>query len=249
MPHLFEFRIGKSIAHRLDPRCKFFLLCMISAGLVSASWAACISLLLLTLCLLKSMGMGLLDLARQLRYFILFLLLIIGVRGLAEPGPVLFSLFAYPVSTFGLTQGCLVAIRFFIIMILGLVFCVSTRPSELKAAAQWFLTPIPGIPEQRVGVMISLSLRFLPMIFRQVRESRQAIHARCGTRQKNPVKRMSTLSLSLLGKTFRSADIMAVAMEARCYTDSRTDPEFHPSGKEPLALALGICTTLCLIYF
>jgi len=247
MPNLFEFKSGKSLAHILDPRCKFFLLCIISAGLVSASLPMCLTLLLLVFVLLKSMGIGPVRLALQLRYFILFLFMIILVRGLAEPGPKLFTLIAYPVSISGLTQGSLVAIRFFTVMVLGLVFSATTRPSELKAAVQWFLKPIPFIPEQRAGVIISLALRFLPMILSQAKESGQAIDARCGNLLKNPIKRMSTLILALLGKTFKSADQLAIAMEARCYTETRTDPGFRPSGKEPLALAVGISIFLVLI--
>ncbi len=249
MPNLFEFRPGKSLAHLLDPRCKFFLVCIISSGLVSASWPACILLLLLVLLLLKSMGINPVRLVLQLRYFILFLFMIILVRGLAEPGPELFTLVAYPVSIAGLIQGGLVALRFFTVMVLGLAFSATTRPSELKAAVQWFLKPIPFIPEQRAGVIISLALRFLPMILSQARESGMAIDARCGNLRKNTLKRRSTLVLALLGKTFTTADQLAIAMEARCYTENRTDPGFHPSGKERLSLAAGICIFLVLILF
>ncbi len=248
MPNIFEFRPGKSIAHLLDPRCKFFLLCIISAGLESASRPLCIILMLFGLLVLKSMGIGPVHLVRQLKYFILFLVMIILVRGLAVPGPKLFSLAVYPVSIPGLTQGGLVALRFFLVMVIGVIFSATTRPSELKAAVQWFLKPIPFIPEQRAGVIISLALRFLPMALSQAKESGQAIEARCGNQNKNPLKRISTLVLALLGKTFRSADQLTIAMEARCYTENRTDPGFHPSGKDPLALAAGICIFLVLIY-
>ncbi len=252
MPNLFEFKPGKTLAHRLDPRCKFFLLCIISAGLVAASWSACLALLILILLELKSMGIRPLDLLRQLWAFMLFLLLIIFVRGLTEPGPQLFTLVVYPISISvsipGLTQGGLVALRFFTVMVLGLVFSAGTRPSDLKAAVQWILSPVPFIPEKRVGMMISLALRFLPMILTQTQESRQAIQARCGNLEKNPLKRMSTLVLALLGKTFKNAEDLISAMEARCYTQNRTDPTFQPNGTTPVALAAGICIFLTLIF-
>lgn len=249
MPSLFDFTPGKTLVHRLDPRCKFFLTCLISAGLVSAAFGVCMALLILIFIILKSMGICPTGLVRRLKGFIFFLVMIILVRGLTEEGPPLFHLLSYPISIQGLTQGGLVALRFFTVMVLGLVFSASTRPSELKAAVQWFLKPIPFIPEQRAGVIISLAIRFLPMILSQAEESGLAIQARCGNRPKNPLKRTSTLVWALLGKAFRGADELALAMEARCYTEKRTDPVFHISCADPIALAAGIGIFLALINF
>lgn len=185
---------------------------------------------------------------KHLRYFILFLVFIILARGLTIPGDPLFSFYGTPISAQGLYQGGLVALRFFLVMVTGLLFSATTRSASLKNAAQWYLKPIPFVPEKRVAVMISLALGFLPLILQQAEETRNAIHSRCGNLEKNPVKRFTRLTLPLLKKTFLSADHLILAMEARCYSEDRTDPEFKPGGREAIFIIAGLGFWLCSLF-
>ncbi len=246
--NLFEFKPGQSLVHTLDPRCKFFLICLLSIGLVSAGWMACMVGTIFMLLSLRLIRINPMELVQQLKFFFFFLGVIVLIRGFTTPGTPLVSLFGYSITEEGLSQGGLVALRFFLVMVLGLIFSATTRPADLKAAVQWFLAPIPFIPEKRVGIMISLALRFLPLIFSQAGETRQAIRARCGSRQKNPVKRITTLGLALLTRSVQSADGLAMAMEARCYTDTRTDPKLCPGGRERHAIAVVCGIFLALVF-
>ncbi len=247
--NLFEFKPGASLIHNLDPRCKFFMICLLSLGFISAGFPACMAGLLFMLISLKFIRINFVDVIRQLKFFLFFLGVIVLIRGATTPGTPLASLSGYSITEEGLADGGLVALRFFLVMVLGLLFSATTRPADLKAAVQWLLAPIPLVPEKRVGIMISLALRFLPLIFSQASETRQAIQARCGNQQKNPVKRITTLAMALLIKSFKSADGLALAMEARCYTDNRTDPKLCPSGRERHAIAVvcGIFLVLVLL--
>lgn len=241
---LFEFKSGHTMAHTLDPRCKFFILCLLGAGLASASYTVCTLILFALVLMLLGLGTTAMALAKQLRYFILFLALIVLVRALVTPGTAVVTIFGSPLSHQGLMDGGLVALRFLTVMILGLVFSATTSSAQLKAAVQWFLKPVPFIPEKRAAMVMGLALRFLPTIFSQARESDQAIAARCGHCRKNPVKRIAVFTLSLLSKSFRQADHLSLAMEARCYTENRTDPTFRSSGRELPALVLAAAVTL-----
>jgi energy-coupling factor transporter transmembrane protein EcfT len=134
-------------------------------------------------------------------------------------------------------------------MLTGLIVSLTTKPSSVKGAVQWFLKPVPFIPEKRVGVMISLALKFMPLILKQINEILNARKARCGDLEKNPIKRIRGLVLPLLKKTFLSADNLVFAMESRCYDDDRTDSEFTPSGREPFFLACSFVLCFCFIWF
>ncbi len=246
--NLFEFKPGLSLIHALDPRCKFFLICLLSLGFVSAGWLSCMAGGIFMWLSLRLIRIKFVDVIRQLKFFLFFLGVIVLIRGATTPGTPLASLFGYSITAEGLSGGGLVTLRFFLVMILGLLFSATTRPADLKAAVQWFLAPIPFVPEKRVGIMISLALRFLPLIFSQASETHQAIQARCGNRQKNPVKRVTTLAMALLIKSFKSADGLALAMEARCYTDNRTDPKLCPGGKERHAIAV-VCGVFLVLVF
>ncbi len=88
----------------------------------------------------------------------------------------------------------------------------------------------------------------LPLILQQAEETRNAVNSRCGNLEKNPVKRFSHLTLPLLKKTFLSADHLIHAMEARCYSEDRTNPEFEPSGKETIFIIAVLGFWLCSLF-
>lgn len=230
--NLFTFRQGVSTLHGLDTRCKIFLVCVLSLAILGANFYGCLILLGVLVFFASQAGTKIRAILKQLHYFILFLIIIILVRGLTIPGEPLVALHGITLTRQGLAQGGVVALRFFLVMVTGLLFSATTPPSEIKGAAQWYLKPIPLVPEKRVAIMISLALRFLPLILSQARETADALRSRGGNLEKNPVKRFVRITLPLLKKTFLAADHLILAMEARCYDENRTDPEFNPSGKE-----------------
>jgi energy-coupling factor transporter transmembrane protein EcfT len=230
----FMFRQGSSVLHELDTRCKFFLVSVVSLTVLKADFPACFICLGILLFFLKKVGLSLGETLKHLKYFILFLALILLSRGLTIPGSPIFSLYGINISYDGLYQGALVSLRFFLVMVTGLLFSATTRPAGLKNAAQWYLKPVPFVPEKRAAIMISLALGFLPRILKQAQETANAIQARCGNLEKNPIKRFIRLTLPIMKKTFLSADHLILAMEARCYCEDRTDPEFEPSGREAI---------------
>ena len=92
-------------------------------------------------------------------------------------------------------------------------------------------------------------MRFIPVILHQVRETVEAQKARCVEKRKNPMDRLKKIGLPLLRRTFQTADDLAVAMEARCYSENRTDPEFTANLRDwvVLTVILGLFL-LAIIY-
>jgi energy-coupling factor transporter transmembrane protein EcfT len=123
------------------------------------------------------------------------------------------------------------------------LFVSTTRPSEIKAAVEWFLNPIPFVSGKRLATMLSLVMRFIPVILNQARETAAAQKARCVENRKNPVYRLIRLGSPLIRRTFERADKLAVAMEARCYTENRTDPELSATRTD--WISLGVMILIC----
>ncbi len=242
----FTYRQGQSLLHLVDVRCKFFIICLVSMSMVSAHLFPCFFYFMILLFFFKKAGLNILATLNGIKYFILLLFFIFIARALTIKGDIVFSFYSMSVTREGLNAGFLVAFKFFLVMVTGLLFSSTTKPSSVKSAVQWFLKPIPFVPEKRVAVMVSLSLGFMPLILKQAGQISDAQKARCGDLEKNPVKRIIRLVLPLLKKTFLSADSLVLAMEARCYSDDRTDPEFEPSGKEIYFLSAGFIISLSL---
>ncbi|MFO7751991.1 MAG: energy-coupling factor transporter transmembrane component T [Desulfobacteraceae bacterium] len=226
----FMYLSGNSHFHRLDPRYKLIILALVSISVLKAGYISLCVTSLLLIWGIKKTGINIPNAIKHLKLFFILLLFIFTARAVSdESGTLLFRLFQTEVTTGGLSEGGLTAWRFFTVMIAGMIFSRSTKPSEVKSAARWFLKPVPFVPENRAAVMIGLAIRFLPLILNQAQELSLARKARGGDFRKNPVKRMSELSIGLVKKSFRSADHAALAMESRGFTEDRTDTLFSPS--------------------
>ena len=224
------------------------MICLISMSMLSAHLPACFFYFLILLFFFKKSSLNIFATLNSMKYFILLLFFVFIARALTVKGDIIFSFYDISITKQGANEGFLVAFKFFMVMLTGLLFSSTTKPSSVKSAAQWFLKPVPFVPEKRVAVMISLSLGFMPVILKQAKEISDAQKARCADLQKNPVKRIIRLVLPLLKKTFLSADSLVFAMESRCYSDDRTDPEFTPSGKEIYFLAGSFVLSLSLVF-
>jgi energy-coupling factor transporter transmembrane protein EcfT len=205
---------------------------------------------LLTILLLSVIFHARLPLAsgfKELRYFLILLLLIFVTRVLSTDGTPLINLKYFTISMQGITRGILVSWRLILIVILGFAFISTTSPSAIKAAVQWFLKPVPFIPEKKVAVMMGLILRFVPVILDQARETAEAQKARAVENRKNPVYRLIKLGFPLIRRTFERADDLVLAMEARAFREQRTDPELNADKRDWICLMVVCCLGVSLI--
>ena len=245
----FAYRPGDSVLHFLDTRLKFFITCLLCLSLLPAGFISCWLYCLILIFFYKKSKLPLFSMLGQIKSFLILLFFVFLSRALTTKGDLIFSAYGLEATEQGLTEGALVALKFFLVMLTGLIFSSTTRPSSVKTAVQWFLKPVPFVPENRVAVMISLALCFIPVILRQAKEVSDAQKARCANLRKNPVRKTMGLVLPLLKKTFLSADHLILAMESRCYSNDRTDSEFKPSGKEKFFLLGSIMVSLCFFIF
>ena len=181
---------------------------------------------------------------KDLKPAFFLLLLIFLARALSTSGDPIFFLGPWPVTREGMVDGAAVCARLLLVLLAGVTVMASTRLSEIKSATEWFLKPIPGIPEKRVGTMLSLIVRFLPHVLDQARETGEAQRARGIENRKNPFYRVIRFSIPVLRRTFLTADQLALAMEARCYSDDRSDAELKSSRSD--WFLLGTILLLCV---
>jgi len=243
----YRYRSGTSVLHRLDVRFKLIFLVMISFASLQARGAALAVLTITLLALMKNAGQTVKSLLTLLRYAIIFLVLIFIARALATPGSPVFGYKTVIVTREGISGGILVCWRLVIVILIGLAFVATTRTSEVKAAVEWFLGPVPFIPAPRVSIMMSLVIRFIPVILDQAKEITDAQRARGVENRKNPVYRLRKLLIPLMRRTFERADKLAMAMEARCYTENRTDPDLSATPGDWIALVVVSCVCVVII--
>jgi len=220
----FRFHPGNSLLHKLDVRFKLLFLILISLISLGGGGTGLMILSGLVTMLVIHSRLPLKSSFAEFRLFLFFLLLILGARMLTVPGPALIEVQSIAITRPGLISGVLICWRMVIVAFLGFLFVFSTPSSEIKAAVEWFLSPAAFIPEKRIAIMMGLIARFIPVILSQARENAEAQRARCVENRKNPLYRLRRIGIPLIRRTFEQADRLSIAMEARCFSENRTDP-------------------------
>ena len=220
----FAYRPGRSVLHGLDVRFKFGALFMLILTVMNCGAPPLAVMSLISAAAARRLGFSLRGILIELRYFLLLLGLVFAARAFTTPGTPLPDLPWLPVSREGVQVGAVTVWRLFLVVFLGLLFVATTRAAAIKAAVVWFLRPIPRLPAQRIGTMLGLVLRFVPLVFLQAVATLDAQRARGVESRRNPFYRLTCFAIPFLRRLFLSADRFTEAMEARCYTETRTDP-------------------------
>lgn len=210
---------GNSCLHRWDARCKLLGLLIVTATLLQTRvpWLILDSAILVGLVILSRLSLR--RFSRDLRTWAIFLFILFLFQIFFTQGARLSSAQWLPFSKEGLRQGGFTCWRLGLILGYAVLFSSVTRPRELQDTVTWFLKPIPFLPERRVGLMVSLTLRFFSLILDQAEEVRLANKARLGDRNKNPFRRTKFSVLPILNRSFSRAEDVTLALAARGYRD------------------------------
>jgi len=210
---------GNSFIHRWDARCKFFGLLMITATLIQSkiAWLALDSILLLNLFILSKLPLR--QFFRDFWIWAIFLFALFLFQAFFTPGSRLPAFPWFPVSLEGIYLASFPCWRLGLILSYAILFTAVTRPRELQDTLIWLLKPIPFLPERRIGLMVSLTLRFFSIILDDAEEVRLANKARLGERNKNPFRKAKFLALPILRRSFSRAEEVTLALAARGYRD------------------------------
>ena len=243
----FGYFSGNSLLHSLDSRFKLLFIAVLSLVSLNLNFAALGIISILLLGFIIYSRLPLYAMFKELCYFFILLAFVFVARALSTGGDPVIEVKFFSVSGEGLSEGLLVCWRLALVVLLAFTMITTTRPSDIKAAVQWYLKPIPFIPEKKVAIMMGLILRFVPVIFDQTAETAEAQKARCVQNRKNPVYRLIKLGFPLLRRTFERADDLVAAMEARGFTENRTDPQLVSHRRDWIALCVVICMCLAVI--
>ena len=221
---LGQFFPGNSILHRLDPRTKiislFVLLIVIFA---SEGWTAYGTLTALTAALIflsKVPPLTVLKSVKPLAWIILFTLLIHCV---SHDGEVLAKVYVFKLTTEGIIYGAQISLRLVLLILLASLLTFTTSPLKLTDATEKLLSPLKkiGVPAHELAMMMTIAIRFVPTLLEEADKIIKAQKSRgLDFESGGFVKRlrcMVPILVPLFLSSFRRADDLALAMEARCY--------------------------------
>lgn len=216
---------GNSLIHRLDPRSK--LLAMFLFVLI-IFWANN----LITNLLLFVFTFFLILISRvPIGFFVKGLRSMVFLVAFTTMFQLLFTTAGTPIVQFyfiritdiGLVQAGIIFSRFVLIIFFSTLLSLTTMPLSLADAVESLLKPLSAFkfPVHEVGLMLSMSLRFVPTLMDDTLRIMNAQRARGvdfgeGTILQK-VKSIIPILIPLFASSFKRADALAIAMEARGY--------------------------------
>lgn len=216
---------GNSIIHQLDPRGKLlsmflFIFLLFWANNIQTNvllFAFIFGLMYVTRISVAFYVKGLKSMIFIIAFTTLFQLFA------TSQGTVLYHWWFFRVTDQGLMQAAIIFCRFLLIIFYSTVLTVTTTPLSLADAVEKILTPfkIIKVPAHEIGLMLSMSLRFVPTLVDDTNRIMNAQRARgVDFGEGNLLKKIRSfipILIPLFASSFKRADALAIAMEARGY--------------------------------
>ncbi|MCS0543471.1 energy-coupling factor transporter transmembrane protein EcfT, partial [Aeromonas veronii] len=123
----------------------------------------------------------------------------------------------------GVTQGIFISLRLLYLIIMTTILTLTSTPIEITDGMESLLAPFKkiGLPTHELALMMSISLRFIPTLMQETEKIMKAQAARGVEFTSGPIKdRMKAvvpLLIPLFISSFKRAEELAIAMEARGY--------------------------------
>ena len=249
---------GNSIVHRLDPRSKLVAMILL---IIIVFWAnnpiTNVILFVATGIFVALSEVPLSFFIKGLRsMFFLIAFTTLFQLFFISGGQVLFEMGFIKITSYGIEQAGIIFCRFVLIIFFSTLLTLTTMPLSLATAVESLLGPLKRfkVPVHEIGLMLSMSLRFVPTLMDDTIRIMNAQKARGvdfgegNVIQK--VKAMIPILIPLFATSLKRADSLATAMEARGYQGDNGRSQYRQlnwMNKDSVALLL-VCV-LGLILF
>ena len=224
-----------SVIHRLDPRTKLLgrLLFIISLFCMDSAWGYGLAALFLAMTIRLS-KVPLKFMVRGLKAVLVLLLISVSFNLFLTPGREIFRLGFLKITWEGLRTAVFMAVRLIFLVLGSSVMTLTTTPNELTDGLEkglGFLKKV-GVPVHEVAMMMSIALRFIPILIEEADKIMKAQMARGADFESGNIvqraKSMVPLLVPLFISAFRRATDLAMAMGARCYRGGEGRTKMKP---------------------
>ena len=221
----------ESVVHRLDPRTKLFGTLIYIISLFFADNLLCYAVATVFLAMaVRASRVPFKFIVRGLKAIVFLLLISISFNLFLTNGRVIFQIGFLKVTHEGLRLAVFMGLRLMYLVIGSSVMTLTTTPNQLTDGLERIMHPLEKIhfPAHELAMMMTIALRFIPTLLEETDKIQKAQMARGADFESGNLiaraKAMIPLLVPLFVSSFRRANELAMAMEARCYRggDKRT---------------------------
>lgn len=224
-----------SIIHRLDPRLKFIacfwyvILVFFANDVVTNIWLGALLLILMKMSRVsaKMYWSGIKPL--------MWIIIITAIVQLffSTGGQTYWQWHFLSITSAGMAQSIYLILRFAYIITISTVLTVTTTTLQLADAIESIMKPLKHlkVPVNQIAMMLSIALRFIPTIMDEVTTIMNAQRARgmdfSSGNLLQRTRKLVPVMIPLFVSSFKRAEELAVAMEARGYDPNRQRTKYR----------------------
>ena len=240
MAFLQDITLGRYVAldspiHYLDPRTKLITsLALMIVALSARDFGPLLTFAAFLLVVIALSRLSYRLVLGNLKPFIWLFTFTFGLHSLLTPGRAVWLLpFSdHAITAEGLHLGAFFTVRLAAVIVAASLLTLTTSPMELTGGLEHLFRPLQrfGFPAGDLAMMISIALRFIPVLVDEAERLRKAQLARGADFGGHPLRRVKNLVpllAPLFVAAFDRADRLALAMESRCYQSGAPRSQYH----------------------
>lgn len=213
-----------SVIHRLDPRVKLAgtLIFMVSLFCINTFCGYfCAALFLVAVIRLSRVPFRFM--VKGMKTILILLLITVVFNLFLTPGEAVLTVWKLKITKEGIRVAAFMAIRLTMLIIGSSIMTLTTTPNNLTDGMEKAMRPLKlfRLPVHEVAMMMSIALRFIPILLEETDKIMKAQIARGADFENGNIlkraKALVPLLVPLFISAFRRANDLAMAMEARCY--------------------------------
>lgn len=224
-----------SWVHGIDPRAKLtgmllYLVAVVSVG----SWVTLSFVVIFSLTYMMSTRIPFNYFVKAAKPLWVLMVFIFVIQCLTvEQGDILWGVGSWTLYSGGLGSGIIAASRMALLVSFTAILTFTTTPGLLNQGLAGVLKPLRrvGVSSQRLTLMMSIALRFIPTILDETHKIVKAQAARGADLKELPWKEKGKMLVSLLipvtVSAFRRAEELVLSMESRGYVIGAPRSEYH----------------------
>lgn len=232
---LGQYYQTESLIHRMDPRVKLggTILFIISLFFFKNYAGYVIAALFLGL-VIRLSKVPFKFMVKGMKTIVMLMLITVVFNLFLTPGTPLFTIWKLTITQEGLKMAISMAIRLTLLIIGSSVMTLTTTPNNLTDGMEKMMGPLKvfKVPVHEVAMMMSIALRFIPILLEETDKIMKAQIARGADFESGNLfkraKAMVPLLVPLFISAFRRANDLAMAMEARCYRGGEGRTKMKP---------------------
>jgi energy-coupling factor transport system permease protein len=232
---LGQYYPTESVIHKLDPRVKLggTILYIISLFFFRNFAGYLIAALFLAL-VIRFSRVPFRFMVKGMKSILFLLLITVVFNMFLTPGTAALQVWKLTITWEGIRLAAAMAVRLTLLIIGSSVMTLTTTPNNLTDGMEKMLRPLRifKVPVHEVAMMMSIALRFIPILLEETDKIMKAQMARGADFESGNLfkraKAMVPLLVPLFISAFRRANDLAMAMEARCYRGGEGRTKMKP---------------------